>query len=68
MDQCLSAQCRSTLLTTREESEKDKKKFIGAAQAQAKCDAKRAPRESGFYESKELEVPDADELAGHKAV
>ncbi|GFZ43280.1 hypothetical protein JCM24511_00999 [Saitozyma sp. JCM 24511] len=49
-------------------SEKDKKKFIGAAQAQAKCDAKRALRESGFYESKELEAPDADELAGHKAV
>ncbi|RSH92692.1 hypothetical protein EHS25_008137 [Saitozyma podzolica] len=61
-------QSRSNLLTTREESEKDKKKFIGAVQAQAKCDAKRALRESGFYESRELEAPEADELAGHKAV
>lgn len=64
----MSVEASETLLTTRAESEKDKKKFIGAAQAQAKCDAKRALRESGFYESKELEVPDADELAGHKAV
>ncbi|OWZ54759.1 hypothetical protein C356_01687 [Cryptococcus neoformans c45] len=42
-------------------SEKDKAKFISAAQVDAVRDAKRAIRESGLYNAHELEAVDRDE-------
>ncbi|WVR05670.1 hypothetical protein IAU60_002692 [Kwoniella sp. DSM 27419] len=42
-------------------SEKDKTRFIGLAQKDAKRDAKRALRDSGFFETHGLERVDSDE-------
>ncbi|WVQ85496.1 hypothetical protein IAT38_007661 [Cryptococcus sp. DSM 104549] len=47
-------------------SDKDKAKFIAAAQQDAVRDAKRAVRESGLYEAHELESIEADEKHGAK--
>ncbi|KAK1927865.1 hypothetical protein DB88DRAFT_53088 [Papiliotrema laurentii] len=47
-------------------SESQKQKFKANAQLAATRDAKRALRESGYYETHELDAIDEDEKHGHK--
>jgi len=47
-------------------SESQKQKFKAEVQVAATRDAKRALRESGFYEASELDPVNADEKHGHK--
>ena len=51
---------------TRAASESQKQKFKANAQVAATRDAKRALRESGYYETHELDAIDEDEKHGHK--
>lgn len=48
-----------------EASTAEEKTFIVAAKKQAIADALRTLRESGYYNSNELEVPDKHETHGH---
>lgn len=47
-------------------SDSQRQKFKANAQVAATRDAKRALRESGYYEPAELDPVDADEKEGHK--
>lgn len=47
-------------------SKSDKTSFVANAQKEAVRDAKRALRESGLYDSKELEPISTDEMHGNK--
>jgi hypothetical protein len=47
-------------------STSEKTRFIADAQKESIRDAKRALRESGLYEERELEKIDKDEMHGHQ--